>query len=88
VATTVPTSEYRANLRHWHDRARRGEELIVTDNGEPIVRVTAAEADALLDRLEREGLLRRAGRRRPSSEIVSAAAPGNSTPSVSAGRDR
>jgi prevent-host-death family protein len=88
VATTVPTSEYRANLRQWHDRARRGEELIVTDNGEPIVRVIAAEADALLDRLEREGLLRRARRRRPSSEIVSVAAPGDSTPSVSAGRDR
>lgn len=88
MATTVSTSEYRANLRYWHDRARRGEELIVTDNGEPIVRVTAAEADALLDRLEREGLLRRAGRRRSSSEIVSVAAPGDSTQSVSSGRDR
>ncbi|MGH8904638.1 MAG: type II toxin-antitoxin system Phd/YefM family antitoxin [Egibacteraceae bacterium] len=86
--TTVSTSEYRANLRQWHDRVRRGEEIIVTDNGEPIVRVIAAEADALLDRLEREGLLRRAGRRRPSSAIVSAAAPGDSTSSVSAGRDR
>ncbi len=88
MATTVPSSEYRANLRHWHDRARGGEEIIVTDNGEPIVRVIAAAADALLDRLEREGLLRRAGRRRPSSEIASAPAPGNSTASVSAGRDR
>ena len=36
MATTVPASEYRANLRRWHERVARGEEIVVTDNGEPV----------------------------------------------------
>lgn len=88
MATTVPISEYRAHLRKWHERARRGEEIVVTDRGEATVRVTSADEEALLDRLERDGLLRRARRRRPSSQIISVPAPGDSTAAVSTDRDR
>lgn len=88
VATTVPAGEYRANLRRWHERARAGEEIVVTDNGEPTVRVTSAAAESLLVRLEQEGLLRRAPGRRPASEIVSVPAGGDSAATVSAQRDR
>ncbi len=88
MATTVPASEYRANLRRWHERVARGEEIVVTDNGEPVVRVISAEAEALLVRLEREGLLRRSRGRRPSAEIVSVQAVGDSASAVSADRDR
>lgn len=88
MATTVPASEYRAHLRRWHERARRGEELLVTDNGEPTVRVTSAEPEALLRRLERDGLLRRSPRRRRSPDIVSVASSGDSAATVSADRDR
>ena len=90
MATTVSASEYRANLRRWHERVARGEEIVVTDNGEPVVRVISAEAEAeaLLVRLEREGLLRRSRGRRPSAEIVSVHAAGDSASAVSADRDR
>ncbi|MDQ3273460.1 MAG: type II toxin-antitoxin system prevent-host-death family antitoxin [Actinomycetota bacterium] len=88
MATMVSASEYRANLRRWHERVARGEDIVVTDNGEPIVQVVPAEAEALLVRLEREGLLRRARGRRPSAEIVSVPAAGDSATTVSADRDR
>lgn len=86
--TRVPASEYRANLRHWHERARRGEDVVVTDNGEPTVRITSADAEALLLRLEHSGLLRRSFGRRPAAEIVSVRSRGDSATSVSADRDR
>lgn len=88
MATMVPASDYRTNLRRWHERARRGEDVVVTDNGEPTVRVTAAGGEGLLARLEREGLLRRAAGRRPAAEILSIPAGGDSAPAVSAQRDR
>ncbi len=88
MTTHVTTSDYRAQLRHWHDRVRRGEDLLVTDNGEPVVRVTSAVGDAVLDRLEREGLLRRARPRRSAARIDSVRARGNSVEDVSRGRDR
>lgn len=88
MATTVSASEYRANLRHWHECARRGEEVVVTDNGVPTVRVTSAQAEELWVHLEREGLLRPSTGRRPAAEIVSAPSSGDSAAAVSAGRDR
>ncbi len=88
MATRVPASEYRSNLRRWHERVRQGEDVVVTDNGEPTVRVTTAEPDALLMRLEQEGLLRRSSGRRPAAEIVSVPSSGDSATAVSADRDR
>ncbi len=88
MATEVPTSEYRASLRQWHDRVRQGEEIVVTDNGLPMVRVVAATGDAWLDRLEREGLLRRGRTRRPAALLDLETAPGDSTAEVSRGRER
>jgi antitoxin (DNA-binding transcriptional repressor) of toxin-antitoxin stability system len=67
---------------------RQGEDIIVTDNGQPVVRVVAAGGDAMLDRLERDGLLRRGRARRPAAMIEVEAAPGDSTDEVSRGRDR
>lgn len=88
MATNVPSSEYRANLRQWHQRALRGEDIVVTDNGEPTVRVTSAEEESLLFRLEQEGLLHRASGRRPAAQIVSVPATGDSAATVAADRDR
>ena len=70
----VPTSEYRAKMRAWHERARDGEEIVVTDHGEPVVRVIGATTESVLDRLAREGLVRRGRPRRPSSELGDASA--------------
>lgn len=88
MATSVSASEYRANMRRWHERARRGEDVVVTDNGEPTVRVISAEPDAALLRLERAGLLQRASRRKRSGEVVVVRSTGDSAAQVSADRDR
>lgn len=88
MTTHVTTAEYRARLRHWHERAIGGEDIVVTDHGRPTVRLSPAAGASVLDRLEREGLLRRARGRRPAAEIVSVAAPGDSTSSITASRDR
>lgn len=88
VTTEVSTTEYRAKLRHWHELAERGEDVIVTDHGVPAVRVTAAEKETVLDRMERDGLLRRAAPRRPSSGITSVTAAGDSASGISEGRER
>ncbi|HEX9889835.1 MAG TPA: hypothetical protein VGA69_10185 [Nitriliruptorales bacterium] len=68
MATEVPVTEYRANLRHWHARVLSGEEIVVTENGNATVKVTSATTESLFDRWEREGRLRRPTRRRPTSE--------------------
>lgn len=64
MAVRVGVRELRENLSLWLDRAASGEEIIVTERGVPKARIGAAE-DAL-DRLAREGKIRRAtGRRSP-----------------------
>lgn len=88
MATQVRASDYRARLRHWHDRVRDGEELVITDNGRPVVRVVAVDGDGWLARLERDGLLRRARSRRPAASLDAAPAAGDSAGAVSADRDR
>ena len=85
MAVHVPTSEYRAKMRAWHERARDGEEIVVTDHGEPVVRVIGATTESVLDRLARDGLVRRGRPRRPASELGDASA-GEDT--AVGGRDR
>lgn len=88
MTTTVSTTEYRANLKHWHRLAQQGQDILVTDRHGVVVRVSAAGASATLDRLQREGLLRR-GRSRPqSAELERVSAPGDSAAGISADRDR
>lgn len=89
VGTTVSVSEYRADMRRWHERARAGEEVVVTEHGVPSVRISSADGETLLDRLEREGLVRRARPRRPIEEVRPLEArPGDSAQQVSDDRER
>ena len=69
----VAVSELRANLSTWLDRARTGDEVVVTERGVPVARLVGVEGADVLERLEREGLISRptaaqrptaAGRRR------------------------
>lgn len=55
----VAISELRANLKSYVDRARSGERVVVTERGVPVARLGPADDEALLDRLEREGVLTR-----------------------------
>ena len=81
----VAISDLRAHLSEWLDRARRGEEVIVTDRGLPVARLLGLSSTATLDRLAAEGVIGRSARadrpvasgrtrpraRRPVAEIVS-----------------
>ena len=56
--------EFRESLSEWLDRAAAGEDVVVTERGNPKVRLSPARDEHILDRLEREGRVRRATRPR------------------------
>jgi prevent-host-death family protein len=55
----VAVSELRANLSAWLDRARQGEEVIVTERGLPVARLLGVDIAAKLERLTAEGVIGR-----------------------------
>jgi prevent-host-death family protein len=67
----VAISEFRAGLREWVERARRGEDVIVTERGLPVARLVAVDAAPALERLEREGLVTPAASERPRASTRS-----------------
>lgn len=52
-------SALRAELADWIQRVRNGEEVVVTDRGTPVARLTAVDAAPVLEQLTREGVLSR-----------------------------
>jgi prevent-host-death family protein len=62
----VPVTELRAHLSQWLERARRGDELVITDRGVPVARLLGLTAGTTLDRLAADGVIGRpAATRRP-----------------------
>ena len=61
----VAITAFRAALRAYVDRARRGEDVVLTDRGLPVARLVAVDAAPLVDQLEREGVLTAASAPRP-----------------------
>lgn len=59
----VAVSTLRAHLSEWVDRARAGEEILVTDRGVPVARLLGVDTAPLLERLLAEGVIGRAGRK-------------------------
>jgi prevent-host-death family protein len=55
----VAITELRANLREWVDRARAGGDVVVTERGVPVARLVAVDAEDVIERLERDGVLTR-----------------------------
>ncbi len=53
----VAVSALRAELSSWVERARSGEDVVVTERGIPVARLVAVDAAPLLERLTREGVL-------------------------------
>ena len=53
----VSISTLRAELSSWIERARAGEEVIVTDRGTPVARLLAVGTAPLLDQLIAKGVL-------------------------------
>jgi prevent-host-death family protein len=63
----VAVSDLRAHLSEWLERARQGEELVVTDRGAPVARLLGITATATLERLAAEGVIGRPGRPRTAT---------------------
>jgi prevent-host-death family protein len=81
----VAVTDLRAHLSEWLDRAREGQELIITDRGVPVARLLGLSTTAALERLAAEGVIgrpaatgrpRASGRsrprpRRPVADLIS-----------------
>ncbi|WP_421743133.1 type II toxin-antitoxin system Phd/YefM family antitoxin [Cellulomonas sp.] len=63
----VPVSALRAELRQWIEAARAGEDVVITERGIPVARLSGIESADLLSRLERDGLLTPATTARPAA---------------------
>jgi prevent-host-death family protein len=53
----VAISELRAHLGDWLDRARRGQDVVVTDRGVPVARLVGVHSAEAIERLTREGVI-------------------------------
>ncbi|GAB2471466.1 type II toxin-antitoxin system Phd/YefM family antitoxin [Xylanimonas ulmi] len=64
----VAVSALRAELKTWIEKARAGDEVIITDRGVPVARLTGIAAADLVQGLVRDGLLTPAQAQRPVHE--------------------
>jgi prevent-host-death family protein len=55
----VTVTDLRAHLSAWLERARGGHEVVVTDRGVPVARLTGIAATATLERLTADGVIDR-----------------------------
>ena len=70
----VAISTLRAELSGWIERARTGEEVVVTDRGIPVARLVPIDSAPLLDRLVRQGVVSKPLRSvRPAAQTVARA---------------
>ncbi len=55
----VAVTELRANLRHWLDRVRDGDEVVVTERGMPVARIVRIDAMSRIEDLTARGVIAR-----------------------------
>jgi len=60
IGMDVAVSELRAHLSNYLDRARAGDEVVITDRGVPVARLLGVTATATLERLAADGIIGRA----------------------------
>ena len=53
----VAVAELRANLSHWLDRVRGGDEVVVTDRGVPVARILGVDAAPIVESLAQQGII-------------------------------
>lgn len=61
----VSVTDLRAHLSDWLDRARAGGEVVITDRGIPVARLTAMDSAGTLERLTAEGVIGKPTAQRP-----------------------
>jgi len=66
----VPVSTFRSQLKHWIEKAGEGEDLIITERGVPVARLTGVDGADLIASLERDGLLAPPDTERPGAPAV------------------
>ena len=76
----VPVSTLRAELSSWIERAKAGEDVVVTERGIPVARILPVGSAPLLDQLTQRGLLSKPSAARPKARGTTRA---KSTGSVS-----
>lgn len=67
-AMEVSVSKLRAELKDWIEAARRGDEVVVTERGVPVARLSAVDSADLISRLQSEGLITPPSGDRPRAE--------------------
>jgi prevent-host-death family protein len=55
VMAEVGVAQLRRELKDWLERARAGEEVVITERGRPVARISGIDVAPLLDRLAAEG---------------------------------
>lgn len=55
----VGVAQLRRELKDWLDRAQAGDEVVVTDRGRPVARLSGIDTTSLLDQLTSSGQLSR-----------------------------
>lgn len=53
----VAATEFRAQLRHWLDCARAGKEVVITERGVPVARLSGIDSAPLIERLTAQGVI-------------------------------
>jgi prevent-host-death family protein len=66
----VPVSALRAELKSWIERARSGEEIVVTERGVPVARLTGVATADLVTELTRDGVLSPPSAERPAHAVA------------------
>lgn len=61
----VGIAQLRRDLEDWLERAQAGDEVVVTERGQPIARLTGIDRSPALERLVAEGRVSPARRPRP-----------------------
>ncbi|RYV50585.1 type II toxin-antitoxin system Phd/YefM family antitoxin [Pengzhenrongella frigida] len=64
----VSVSALRAELKQWIDAARSGQDVVITDRGVPVARLSPIASTDLLTRLQREGVIGPPAAVRPAAE--------------------
>jgi prevent-host-death family protein len=85
----VGVAQLRRELKDWLERAQAGDEVVVTDRGRAVARLSGIDIVPLLDELTAEGRLSRPRKaHRPTARgRCRVATTGEVSPSISAERD-
>jgi len=85
----VGIAQLRRELKDWLERAGSGDEVVITERGRPIARLTGIDVAPLLDQLTQEGQISPAPDqpRASARDLQRVAATGDVAPRITAERD-